>query len=444
MSALPMLRTRHAAIVLLVVLIVAATPSPSSAAVTWGGARGVGPPSTWSPGNTLAQAGNRLVTAWSSDCPPPRGRCATDRGPYMGVFAQRAPLGGGLRWSKPFRLSQPRAQAERASIAASGSAVLAGWVTQRSYQRYDGRAPRAFFVRRSTTRGARWSKPIRLSPSGGRVDYPQLAVADATGYAVWTNGDNGAIRLATSLNRGKTWTIKTIGSTTATPVPGEGLAGYPTVGASGANVVVAWFADGGGTQLVKVSNVRGNDFAPGSVAATLAGSSPNDGFHYPVARGAADAITDDIAVAYTTLGSVAVRVYDGSTLGAEVDVLGGSWPTQLAGRNYGGATGSAVQPFGVGGLTVAFAACRVTTLANPCRSTTSGARIELFVTSTSNGGGSWSTPDRLGPAGGPATRVNDASAVVVTGPNRRFVLWNQRNEGFSSYRQAIRVGSGPV
>jgi hypothetical protein len=439
------IRTRGSVgVCLAFVLAGLALAQSANAAVTWGGTRNVGPPSTWSPGNTLAHADGRLLTAWASDCPPPMGRCATDSGPYMGVFVQRATLGGSLKWSDPIRVSQAKVQAERASIAADGQIAIAGWVTQRSYTRFDGGAPRAFYVRRSSDRGASWSKPIRLSLSSGRVDYPQVAVSDGSAYAVWTNADSGTIRLATSTDGGRNWTTSTIGATTSRPTTGGGFAGYPTVGASGTNLVVSWFADDAGTQLAKSSAAQGADFTPTSPADTLTTGSPNDGFHYAVARGAADGVTNDVAVAYTTDDGIAARVFDGATFGGEVEVLGGSWPTQIRDRTYTGATGPVIEPFGSNSLTVAFSACRDTSLTNDCRSTAKGARIDLFSTSSNDGGAGWSLPDRIGVGQSSATRVNDAAGLVVTRPDKRFVLWNKRDERFLSYRMAMKIGSGPI
>ncbi|HEY6566819.1 MAG TPA: sialidase family protein [Actinomycetota bacterium] len=439
-------RPRRSAGVCVSALVLAALvlAQPANAAITWGGTRNVGPPSTWSPGNTLAHAGGRLLTAWASDCPPPKGRCATDSGPHMGVFVQRTALGGNLKWSDPIRVSQGKSQAERASIAADGQLAIVGWVTQRSYSRYDGGAPRAFYVRRSTDRGASWSKAIRITAPSGRVDYPQLAVSDGTAYAAWTNADSGSIRLATSTDGGRHWSTRTIGTTTSVAAAGEGFAGYPTVGASGMNVVVAWFADEGGTQVAKSSASQGADFDQASPFDTLTATSPNDGLHYGVARGAADGVTNDVTVAYTTSEGIAVRLFDGFSLGGEVTVLGGGWPIEIRGRTYTGATGPVIEPFGSGGLTVAFSACRDTSLNNDCRSTAKGARIDLFSTSSNDGGAGWSTPSRLGVSRGSATRVNDAAGLVVTRPDERFVLWNARDERFLSYRMTMRIGTGLV
>jgi len=362
----------------------------------------------------------------------------------MGVFVQRARLGR-LRWSDPRRISPKKAHAERASVAAYGNVALAGWVTQTSYLRYDGGRRRVFALRRSTDRGAHWSRQKRLTPRGGRVDYPQLAVAAGAAYAVWTNADSGAIRLAISRNDGKTWSSVSVGTTHAKPVAGEGFAGYPTVGASGANVVVAWFADNGGTQVAKVSNQEGSDLTASSPSVTIVAKSPHDGFHYAVARGAADGVTNHVALAYTTASGIALRTFDGSGgLGAELEVLGGSWPTQIGGRTYSGATAPSVEPFGSDGLTVVFAACRDSARANDCRSTVKGARLDVYETGSLNGGSTWTTPDLVGGVRDRGTRVNEAPGVVMIRPDKRFVLWTARDETFSTYRLSMRIGTGPA
>ena len=59
-------------------------------------------------------------------------------------------------------------------------------------------------------------------------------------------------------------------------------------------------------------------------------------------------------------------------------------------------------------------------------------------------GNGWTQPDRIGIAQGSATRVNDAAGLVVTRPDKRFVLWNMRDERFLSYRMAMKIGSGSV
>jgi hypothetical protein len=428
-------RLRLVVPVALVILLSAA--APARAAVTWGSTRTVGPPSIWNPGNALASTSGGLVMVWSSDCPPPKGHCATDRGPHMGVFAQRHRARG---WAKPLRISQRRAQAERATVAASGARVLAGWVTQTSYRRYRPRAPRVFYVRRSVDAGRRWSAPIRLSPKGSRVDYPTLAMTGTTAYAVWTGADSGAIRFATSADGGAHWSVATIGTTSARPDGAEGFAGYPVVGASGTNVVVTWYADDAGTQVAKGSNTGGGDL-PATAPDTLTTASPNDGFHYAGARGATDGISNDVVVAYSTDTGLAVRTFDGSSFGGERDVLSGPWPTSLGGVSYAGAYGPAVQPSGNGDLTLVFGACRVSALADPCASTERRVRIDVFATSSSDRGGSWTTPIRLNPANaGPP--VNESPSVAMPNATTRVVIWNARDPAFLDYGLRSRTGQG--
>lgn len=418
-----------------VALILAAMFVPSaSAAVAWGPDHPVGPPSVWNPGGSMVATADGLLVVWSSDCPPPHGRCATDNGPFMGVFAQR---GGGGRWSKPVRLSQSKQQAERASVAGSGASVLAGWVTQTSYRHYRPKAPRVFYVRRGSRSGAHWFPAARLSPAHGRVDYPTLAMTGSTAYAAWTMAGSGQIRLATSADRGKTWDIRTVGTTTARPDGAEGFAGYPAVGASGTNVALTWYADDGGKQVVKTSSSGGSDWTPSSSFDVLTPDGPDDGFHYAGARGATDGATDDVAVSYTTSGGLAVRVWDGSTLGPERDVLTGPWPTSLRGRSYTGAYGPAVEPSGTQDLTVAFGACRATQLANPCNSTQRSARVDLFVTRSSDGGAGWTNPFRLS---GEGATINESPSLVLTRPTRIVVVWNARDAAFLRYGLRLRAG----
>ncbi len=409
---------------------------PASAAVVWGPDHPVGPPSVWNPGGSLTATADGLLVMWSSDCPPPHGRCATDRGPFMGVFAQR---GGGGRWSKPVRVSQPKRQAERASVAGAGSAVLAGWVTQTSYRHYRARAPRAFYVRRGSRSGRHWFPPVRLSPAGGRVDYPTLAMTGNHAYAAWTMAGSGAIRLATSADQGKTWSVSTVGTTTARPGGAEGFAGYPAVGASGSNVALTWYADDAGKQVVKTSSAGGADWTRNSPLDVVTPRGPNDGFHYAGARGATDGTTEDVAISYTTTGGLAVRVWDGSTLGPERDLLAGAWPTNLRGRTYAGAYGPAVAPSGTQDLTVAFGACRRTQLANPCSSTRRSARVDLFATSSGDGGLSWSSALRLS---GKEARINESPSLALTRPTRAVVVWNARDAAFLRYGLRLRAGVG--
>lgn len=428
-----------AATIPLVIALLWALAPAASAAVAWGPTRPVGPPSIWNPGGALGALPKGLIVAWASDCPPPAGRCATDHGPYLGVFVQRGTAGA---WSKPRRISPTKRQAERASLAADEQRVIAGFVTQTSYRHYRSSAPRVLYVRRSADRGMHWSAAVRLSPLRGRVDYPTLALSGSRAYAAWTQSGSGAIKLATSTDRGATWSVSTIGSTTARPDGPEGFAGYPAVGASGTNVMVAWYADDAGTQVAKVSAVSGTDLSAGSPHEVLANAGPNDGFHYASVRGASDGVTHDVAVAYTTDTGLAVRIFDGSALGPEEPVIAGPWPVTLRGLAYDGAYGPAVQPFGPSELSLAFGACRAGTIADACDSSRRGARVDLYATGSADGGATWTTPVRLAGVAKGWLPVNESPSLVMTRANRRVVVWNARDARFLSYGLRLRAGVG--
>ena len=230
------------------------------AAVSFSAQTKVGPIDTWNYGNSLEGTSTKLVSVFATDCVPPSSTCSTfasDTGPYQGVYAMRSNITSPPAWSAPKRLSQATLHSERPTLASDGNTVYAGWVTQTSYDKYDPAAARVFYVRTSTDEGATWGPTVRVSPATGRVDYPILAAAEGHVYAIYTDANTGNIRLATSVNNGSTWTTKTVGKTTSDAGDGEGFYGFPTIGASGTNVAIGWFADNNGMKVGKVSNNSG-------------------------------------------------------------------------------------------------------------------------------------------------------------------------------------------
>ncbi len=324
----------------------------------WTRIRPAGAPSSWAPGKGLAATSAFVLSAWASDCPPPKGVCAKNSGPRMGVFVQRARSGGGgLPWGPAKRVSPKDRHAERATIAADGTRVVVGWVTQAKYLGVKPTAKRVFQVRRSNDQGRTWGGVMTLSASTGRVDYPRLAIVGNRVYAVWTDAKNGDIRLATSNDGGATWSKKTVGTTTATAGrPREGRAGLPDIGASGQNVAITWYTNQQGRQVVKTSGSQGNDLNASSPETVLTASSPPNGIRYGGAAGATDAGSDRVAVAYTTGSGLSTRVWDGNTLSQARVVT--SWPAGAGGQSYADGFGPAILPTGSTGLMVAFAGCR--------------------------------------------------------------------------------------
>lgn len=396
--------------------------------------RRVSAPWSWTVGNALGRSDAYLHTAWASDCPPPKGACATDSGPFVSVFWQRTPIASPAAWSAPKRVSPAGDHAVRPSVAAAGSHVYVAWVTQRSYLKYRPKAPRRVWIRVGSQQGGSWSAPVALSGATTRADYPVVAASGNAVWVVWTAGDTGAIKLASSTDAGDTWTTTTIGATTSGRGTAEGFAGYPAIGASGANVMAAWFASPAGRQVALTSSTGASDWSPTSTPMQLSGPSPNDGNRFPVVRGADDGVSDRVAVGYTTADGVAVRVFDGASLGGEFAV-DGPWPVSASGHRWAGAYGASAQPFGADGIAVAYAACRSRAGAkDPCRPNSTGARIDTVYRESTDGGGSWSTRRVLARATKEA-RVNEAISLEADGPSGlRWFTWLARTSNWSSYR----------
>jgi hypothetical protein len=416
--------------------------SETALAVDFTRIRAAAAPFSWNPGKSLATATGHLISAWASDCPPPTGACATDRKPTMRVFVQRAGAKTvPAEWGKPIRVSPLDTQAERVSLAADGNLVVVGWVTQRSYLHYDPAAPRVFWIRISTDRGRHWRRPQRMSLRGGRVDYPRLAVAGVSIYAVWTNAETGDVRFAHTSDVGRSWTKGGIGTTTSrSDGSREGYAGLPDVGVSGGNVGVVWFANPNGMTRAVFSSTGGDDlFASAGTAVTLAASSPNDGQRYAGAAGSPSANDPRVAVAFTTNGQVLVRVWDGVTLGGEIAVA--NVPSVHRGVTYSGAYGPAVLPAAADDLLVAFAGCRARSgVPDPCDPADPGVRIDVLYAESPDGGSSWTPLQRLADGTVAPYRTNDEPSIALTSGTRR-IAFDSYGSTFKRYR--VRMRSSP-
>ncbi len=394
----------------------------------------------WNPGKSLVATDRRLLSIWASDCPPPSEKCATDDGPHMGVFVQRSPVGAvPPDWSKPVRLSPRSVHAERPSIAAEGSTVIASWVTQRRYLRYRPGAPRVLWVRISRNRGRTWGAAKRLTAAEGRVDYPRVAIGDGRLFVTWTSADTGAIRVAHSDDNGGHWATETIAQTTSTPFgAGEGYAGLPDIGTSGTNVALAWIATDTGIQRALMSSTGGDDFA-GATPVPLTGRSPNDRQHYPAVGGATDPADPRVAIAYSTRTSLELRTYDGVTLGAPSVAF--TWGTTIAGVRFDDGYGPAVLPLDPARIAVAVAGCRRNQFsARPCDPFAKGSRIDVLYVETPDDGATWETPARLTDASRGKFRTNDEPSIALTGTRRR-VAFDRYQPSFHTYAVWLRTST---
>jgi hypothetical protein len=416
-------------------LALAGSRSPAEAA-TYGATQAAASTASWNPGKALAATDRLLLSAWASDCPPPKGICARDTKPKMGVYVQRSPVEARpAAWRKPVRVSQGKKQAERASLAADGSLAAVGWVTQTSYLHYRPSARRVFWVRVSSDHGMSWRKPHSLSATFGRVDYPRIAVSEGTIYAAWTNAATGEIRLAVSANAGVTWTKRTIGTSTAHADGGaEGFAALPDVGASGQNVVVVWFADGGGAVTAAGSTNGGANWS----TTPLTTSSANVGLTYAAAQGATDGASHRVAIAYGTDAGIDVRTFDGGGLNGARTLA--DWPEAAGGSTFTDGYGPAIAPYGNSGLVAAYAGCRAVGGSDPCDTASASKRIDVLVTSSGDDGQDWSTPVRLTNATSGPYRINDEPSIALAGGIQR-IAFDRYQVSFANYRVGMRSGS---
>ena len=115
---------------------------------------------------------------------------------------------------------------------------------------YDGRngGTCEIYHKRSTDGGTTWSGDSRLTTDPAQSDYPALAVQDSNLYVAWFDGRNGGWSVYTkrSTDYGATW-----GPDVLQSYNGGANSWFPSVCASGPNVVVVWEdnRDGGNDQL---------------------------------------------------------------------------------------------------------------------------------------------------------------------------------------------------
>ena len=160
------------------------------------------------------------------------GKWITDKYPRLGVYHTRKGVDG-TRWSSIKRINGTNYHGSRAALAASGEGVYVTWVGMKKYVDYDPKAPRILFFRRNLDegQGSEWRSIVRLTSKKGRVGYPAIAASDAHVYIVWVASGSGKLMLATSHDRGRTFTKKQIG--VARTKDASGYWGAPSIAAAG-------------------------------------------------------------------------------------------------------------------------------------------------------------------------------------------------------------------
>jgi parallel beta-helix repeat protein len=381
--------------------------------VVWGGTAFAGPAYTWNAGSALgttSQSGaQRLHLAYATH--RIGSKWAADAGPYAGIYYTRAV--SGATWSTPIRVNPTTQHAERVGLAASGSRVYVTWVTQTKVARYSGTAPRVLYVRTNTNHGAStaWRTALRLTGTTGRVDYPTIAATGSDVHVAWTDAVAGTIKVATSRNAGTTWTTRSIGS--ATTLTTDGRSGVPSVAAFGATVAVVWIADPAGTIKGRVSLDHGATWGP----LETIGVTPL-GFASVAVRG------NRVAVAWSTLDDVVVRLRSAGTWGAPIAI-------------------ASLEP---GANPVPYAPMVV--LQDPDRvgvawseELDAASRSNLRWTESTDGGATWYQTQTIATTS--TTRgYNDWASVIWPTAGARSVVWNGWTANSSAFRLFFRKGTG--
>jgi hypothetical protein len=331
--------------------------------ISWGHTRGVAS-NRWNDGAGLARTTTStaayLHEVSTSDLVG--SRPVTDSGPFEPIEYSR--LSSGSLWGPSFRVNPMTQHGDRPTVAASGAYLYVAWVSITKPVHYSPTAPRILYLRINHANGAStgWSTIHRFTSTTGRVDFPVVAASGSSVFLVWTDSITGDVRLAVSHNRGATWAIHTIGTTTfVTP---DGREGSPSVAAFGSRITVSWTGD-------RYGAVRTRSSTDGAISwtSTVTLATSSNGLTSVAVRGTRSAI------AWTAGRDVYVRTVTGSTWGPIV-----STTPPGAATFYDGSAYPVVALQGSSGLAVAFSAC-----VSPCPATNARIIDLIWAESTDNG-----------------------------------------------------------
>ena len=261
--------------------------------VAWGSVRYVGGAYTWTQGAALA----RGVSGSTQYLHAVVQRYDVSK---EGIYYRRGTTGSS--WSYGTRLNPTTEIGIRSTVAASGTYVYTAWSSFKS-PTAGGTQPRVLYFRSNRTNGSgTWSTIKRLTSTTGRIDYPRLAAASSVVYLTYTDAATGSIKIQVSRDRGATWRVVTLGSTSRSNSFGK--IGTPVVAAYGSTVAVAWIGSSAGSIKFRSSSNYGSTW---SSTANL-GSGALAGSPASIA-----AVGTRVAVAWTGETALSLRVRSGSS-----------------------------------------------------------------------------------------------------------------------------------
>jgi len=329
-----------------------------------------------------------------------------------------------------YNLSNDQGNAQEPNVQSSGSNVYVSWTE----------ASKGIFFRASPDNGATWTPPLtstalKLSAKGGTTQYPLMATFGSDVYVAWaqTSGteDNLQIFLATSTNYGVSFTP----AIQVAPMPDTSEL-TPVVAVYGSTVYVAWSANG--TSVVASSTNYGANFnAPFTYSyAHEPQLAAYCSYGYAVADGGALYVTSNN-------GSTWRQIYISNCCGAEpwIQASGSNvvvaWETKsktstiyaASSQNYGQTwTGaielSSAQPDSWAPMLGLFGNTSVITW----RTNPGGSLSQEYVSSSSNGGLTWSNVTAIGIA----NRDNEWPFTVSISGGSVYIMWSEKVQSSSS------------
>jgi ASPM-SPD-2-Hydin domain-containing protein len=207
-------------------------------------------------------------------------------------------------WYIGTRLNPSTQIGARSTAAASGAYVYAAWS---SFARTNpsGGQPRVLYFRSNKTYGSgSWATIKRLTSTTGRIDYPRLSAYGSSVYVTYTDSATGSVKIQVSRDRGATWRVVALGTTTRSDSLGR--IGAPVVASYGTTVAVAWISSTAGTVKFRSSSNYGRTWS----ATTTLGGAAHAGSGPSIAAG-----SGRFAVAWTGNFAMSLRVRTGTTWG---------------------------------------------------------------------------------------------------------------------------------
>ena len=419
--------------------VVVLTATVALAAVSWPSATGahqkVGPNWSWNYGSSMDKTGNgKIALVYSTDFV--KGDWASDSGPYQGTYVTTGNVDGStgaVTWSKGKLVSQGKKHSERPSLAAGGSNVYAIWVTQTSYDNYDGTKPRVAYVRVNNNNGApkAWNAPIRLSPGKGQVDYPVVAASGNSAYVVYTNSKNGDMVVKRTTDAGANWTTKKVGTTTRVE-QGEGLAGWPGICAAGSNVAVVWLGANNGLLNYAISTDGGANYSTRDGVANL-GTGAGANFSWSQC----DAVGARIGVTWTTTTGLKYREFNSGSNTWAAERTAATFTNSTSGT-YKSGYGPAVALNGAGQVGLSWGDCKNL----GCDYNKNVTRIDLGYIESGNNGAAWGPRQKLADSSVRGKTLNDSPNVLFWDADTRYIVYNGWTANYSAYRLYLTQGEG--